>query len=146
MKKISILLMLVFLSTFAYSNSEGTYSLTVKVYNLRNSKGHVQFALYNKNGTVPDEHYKKYFRKKIGSIYNKSSTVTFTNLPAGKYAANILHDENKNGKIDKGFILPIEGIGFSNYKSIGLMNRPKFPKASFSLNSDKTVVVKVIYM
>jgi uncharacterized protein (DUF2141 family) len=31
----------------------------------------------------------------------------------------LLHDENKNGKIDKGFILPKEGIGFSNFQSIG---------------------------
>ena len=59
---------------------------------------------------------------------------------------NILHDENKNGKIDKGFILPIEGIGFSNFQSIGLTNRPNFSKASFELKENKSISVKVIYM
>jgi uncharacterized protein (DUF2141 family) len=57
-----------------------------------------------------------------------------------------LHDENSNGKIDKGLILPKEGIGFSNYSSIGLTNRPNFKKASFELTQNKTIKVKVIYM
>ncbi len=59
---------------------------------------------------------------------------------------NILHDENNNGKIDKGLLLPKEGIGFSNYQSIGLKNRPNFSKASFELNTDKTISVRIIYM
>jgi len=79
-------------------------------------------------------------------IVNGKSEITFKNLPKGKYAVNILHDENNNSKIDKGLILPKEGIGFSNYQTIGLRNRPNFSKASFELNADKTVEVKVIYM
>jgi len=59
---------------------------------------------------------------------------------------NILHDENKNGKIDKKFILPKEGIGFSNYKSIGFTNKPNFSKASFELDSKTEINIKVIYM
>jgi uncharacterized protein (DUF2141 family) len=58
----------------------------------------------------------------------------------------IFFTKNENGEIDKGFILPIEGVGFSNYQSIGLTNRPNFSKASFELNSDKKIAVKVIYM
>ncbi|MDI1353782.1 MAG: DUF2141 domain-containing protein [bacterium] len=75
-----------------------------------------------------------------------TSKVTFSNLPQGRYAVNILHDENENGEIDKGFILPIEGIGFSNYNSIGLTNRPNFSKASFDLNCNKKLAIKIIYL
>jgi uncharacterized protein (DUF2141 family) len=57
-----------------------------------------------------------------------------------------LHDENKNGVIDKGFILPIEGIGFSNYETIGFSNRPSFEIASFLLYNDKTIKIKMIYL
>ena len=64
----------------------------------------------------------------------------------GKYAVNILHDENKNGKIDKGWVLPIEGIGFSNFKSIGFSNRPNFKKASFYVGSNTSKTIKIIYM
>jgi uncharacterized protein (DUF2141 family) len=123
-----------------------TLSLTIEVKNLRNEKGVVQFALYNKDGSIPDEDYENYYKIVKGEIVNGSSTITFKNIPSGKYAVNILHDENKNGKIDKGFILPIEGIGFSNFRSIGLTNRPNFSKASFELKENKTINVKVIYM
>ncbi|MCB0536417.1 DUF2141 domain-containing protein [Lacihabitans sp. LS3-19] len=123
-----------------------TYSLTIKVNNLRNSKGVVQFALYNQDGSIPDEDYENYYKILKEEIVNGSSTITFKNSPSGKYAVNILHDENKNGKIDKGFILPIEGIGFSNFQSIGLTNRPNFSKASFELKENKSISVKVIYM
>jgi len=132
--------------TFKNENKSETYSLTIEVKNLRNAKGVVQFALYNKNGSIPDEEYKNQYKILNGEIENGSSTITFKNIPAGKYAVNILHDENKNGKIDKGFILPIEGIGFSNFQSIGLTNRPNFSKASFELKENKTISVKVIYM
>lgn len=133
------------LYSFVKPNAE-TFSLTVEVKNLRNSKGVVQFALYNKDGSIPDEDYENYYKILIGEIVNGSSSITFKNIPSGKYAVNILHDENKNGKIDKGFILPIEGIGFSNLQSIGLRNRPNFSKASFELKENKTINVKVIYM
>ena len=133
------------LYSFAKPNAD-TYSLTIEVKNLRNAKGVVQFALYNKDGSIPDEDYENYYKILKGEIVNNSSTITFKNIPSGKYAVNILHDENKNGKIDKGFILPIEGIGFSNFQSIGLTNRPNFSKASFELKGNKTINVKVIYM
>jgi uncharacterized protein (DUF2141 family) len=125
---------------------ESTISLTVEVNQLRNNNGIVQFALYNKEGTIPDEHYKNYYKILKGVISNKSSEVTFSNIPRGKYAVNILHDENMNGKIDKGFVLPIEGIGFSNYESIGFSNRPNFSKASFELKRNTEIKVKVIYL
>ena len=135
------------LTLSSFNNQKGeTYSLTVEVKELQNSKGVVQFALYNKDGTIPDEHYKKCCKILKEKIQNGTSKVTFSNLPMGKYALNILHDENENGEIDKGFILPIEGVGFSNYQSIGLTNRPNFSKASFDLNNNKKIVVKVIYM
>ena len=135
--KITILTLLAFalsltLYSFAKPNAK-TLSLTIEVKNLRNEKGVVQFALYNKDDSIPDEDYENYYKIVKGEIVNGSSTITFKNIPLGKYAVNILHDENKNGKIDKGFILPIEGIGFSNFRSIGLTNRPNFSKASFEL-------------
>ncbi len=132
--------------SFNLQNDEKTFSLTITVKDLRNSKGVVQFAIYNKEGSMPDEKYKKYFMKDIATITNNTATITFNDLPKGRYAINILHDENENGKIDKKFILPKEGIGFSNYKSIGLSNRPKFSKASFEISSDLKKVITIIYM
>ena len=151
MKQISltITLLLAQLMLFSFANKTESithHSLTVKVHGLRNAKGHVQFSLYNKDGSIPDEDYENYYQQKNGIIVNHSSTVTFHHLPVGNYAINILHDENKNGKIEKGWILPIEGIGFSNFNDIGFSNRPNFKKAKFPVNKHTVKTIKVIYM
>lgn len=143
---ITALFLYLLLNSFGLPKETESYSLTVNVSHLRNSKGVVQFSIYNKDGTIPDEKFKKYYRQKKIKITNKTATVTFYNLPKGTYAINLLHDENKNGKVDKGWILPIEGLGFSNFKKLGLMNRPNFKKASFELNANLTKTVKTIYM
>lgn len=134
--------------SYTYSSIEDTdtVSLTVEVSGLRNEQGVVQFALYNKDGSIPDKNYKNYYKILSAEIKSGSATATFSNIPSGTYAVNVLHDENKDGKIDRGFILPTEGVGFSNYQSIGLTNRPNFSKASFDVSADKTVSVKMIYM
>ena len=143
-----MLTLVIGLFSFTYPNQEATHSLTIKVENLRNSKGVVQYAIYNKDGSIPDEKYERYFRKGIAEISKNKSTLTFNDLPAGKYAVSILHDENENGKIDKKFLVPLpnEGVGISNYKSIGLFNRPNFSKASFRVDTSLTKLVNIIYL
>ena len=64
--KIVIIILIAFalsltLYSFAKPNAD-TYSLTIEVKNLRNSKGVVQFALYNKDGSIPDEDYDNYYK------------------------------------------------------------------------------------
>ena len=140
------LLLIVFLFFSFISLNQEKFNLTVDVVELHNSKGTVVFALYNRDDAFPDEHYKKYLKKLTGKIVNGSSSVMFENLPAGKYAVNILHDEDNDGKIKKGIILPKEGIGFSNYQTLGISNRPEFSKASFNLLSDKKIRVSIIYL
>lgn len=125
---------------------ERTVSLTVEVDQLRSSKGRVQFALYDRDGTIPDEHYEHCYKRGTAPIVNRGATYTFSGLPPGRYAVNILHDENENGRVDKGLLLPKEGIGFSNYRTIGLGNRPDFRKASFEVDQDVWVKVQVVYL
>ena len=141
--KAVFLLLILFASNISAQDS--TYTLTVQVEHLRNSTGVVQFSLYNKDGSIPDEHFTHYLLQQKSTIENKTARVVFNNLPKGNYAVNILHDENKDGKIDKGFVLPKEGIGFSNFESIGFRHKPNFKKAQFLLDANKFVKVKVIY-
>jgi uncharacterized protein (DUF2141 family) len=124
-----------------------SYSLSIKTNGLENSTGTVIFALYNKEGSIPDQKLKKYYRKENSPIINKKAEVTFNNLPHGLYAVTLIHDENKNKKLDTKFLLPLpkEGVGFSNYEDFGLSNRPSFKKASFNLQKDTIITVQVIY-
>ncbi|PWH85735.1 DUF2141 domain-containing protein [Brumimicrobium oceani] len=146
MKSGLILMVFLVFSLTVFSQDEQYHDLKITVKDLRNSKGIVQFTLYNKSGSIPDEYFEKYYKIRKSTIQNNSAEFTFKGLKSGTYAVNILHDENKNGEIDKGWVLPIEGIGFSNFKSIGLTNRPNFEKASFELTKNKEVLIHVIYM
>ena len=149
MSKYSLIggIFLIILSFSSYSRqSEDTFSLTVRVEKLRNSAGTVKFGLYNRDGSIPDQSFKKCYRVMSAEIVNCKSTVTFYNIPKGKYAVTILHDENNNGKIERGIILPQEGIGFSNFKTIDLSNRPSFAKASFDLKTDSDILIQLVYM
>ncbi len=143
------LIAVILLSSYAKDKGTGrnkTFSLTVKVNSLRNSKGNVLFALYNNKENIRDEKFRKCYRLIKGKISADSSMVIFDNLPAGRYVISILHDEDSNSKITKGIFLPKEGIGFSNYQSIGLANRPTFKNASFDLQSNLTINIKIIYL
>jgi len=140
--KIVLMLMLgILFSSFVQQNGKEVYSLNVN--DLRNSDGVVQFTLYNKEGSIPD---KKYYKQLKNEIIDNVSTITFKNIPKGVHAINILHDENEDGEIDKGLVLPVEGIGFSNLQSISPFNQPSFKKAKFELALDKTVSVTIIYL
>ena len=143
----TVIISLLFVSIIISNVKTDFHSLTIKADGLINSDGTVIFALYNKDGSIPDQKFKKYYRMESVSIMDKKAIVTFNNLPHGIYAVTILHDENKNDKMDKKFMLPLpdEGVGFSNYDDFGLNNRPNFKNASFNLNKDTTIVVKVIY-
>lgn len=142
-----VLVCILFLTLSSFNNQKAeTYSLKVEVKGLQNSKGVVQFALYNKDGSIPDENFEKYYKIGKTTIKGNAAQFVFKNLPKGTYAVNILHDENENGKIDKGFVLPIEGIGFSNFTKIGLGNKPNFKKASFEVNVDKRLIINIIYL
>jgi len=137
----------VLFSVFLINTKTGSYSLTIKTNGLENSKGSVIFALYNKEGSLPDQKFKEYYKKENVGIINKNAEVTFNNLPAGLYAVTLLHDENKNKKLDRKFLMPLpkEGLGFSNYKDFGLSNRPNFKKARFNLDKDTIITINVIY-
>ena len=142
---ICLILLLSIGSVIQAADNKGI-TLTVSVSELRNSNGNVVFALYNREDAFPDEHYKKYYRIMYVKITNRYSVVVFKDLPIGKYAVNILHDENNDGKIKKKLFLPVEGIGFSNYQSIGFSNRPTFEKAALYLRTNTAIRVTILYM
>ena len=140
MKVFVLLLTLLFPILFvAQSNAD----LTVQISNIKNNNGLVQLGLYNDASKFP----------KIGETYKmvrvrtkgNQSFYTFKNLPLGKYALAIYHDENANKICDTNFFgIPKEAYAFSN----GIRPRfsaPSFQSCSFMVNSDKSIKIKLVY-
>lgn len=62
-----------------------------------------------------------------------STLVKISDVPPGKYAAQVFHDENDDGKIHRNLLgIPTEPIGFSNDAPIHLRG-PRFTEAAFAV-------------
>ncbi len=133
--------LLILLSFFlgCRENPKTIDSITVEIKNIRYEKGGNIFL------EICDEsnHTVKKLKHLIGS---KEDTIfIFTNLPFGKYAVRAFHDENNNGKLDKGvFGQPIEGWGVSN-DARGFMCAPTLSKMLFMHNSATKISFKLSY-
>jgi len=134
----------IILSTIFLASSLFSGNLTVEVVNISNSKkGKVSIGLYNKSGTFTN--MSKFYKRADFEAGEKKIIYTFKNIPNGLYAVAVIHDENRNNKLDKNFLgIPKEGYGFSNNV------RPKFRSANFEeskfeLNGSKRIVVKLGY-
>ncbi len=115
-----------------------TYSQTGKVYveisGFKNNKGLVRIVLFNQSKGFPSEHQYGLLTKSQ-PIDSSFITVIFDSLTDGEYALSVLHDENKNGKIDTNFLgIPKEGYGVSNNVNPNLRS-PRFDEALFSLQN-----------
>lgn len=75
-----------------------------------------------------------------------TQSTVFTQLPPGRYAVIVFHDENDNGRLDVGaWGVPTEGYGFSN-NAQGLLAAPSFDAAAVTLDgADKDIAIALIY-
>lgn len=115
--------------------------LTVQVTDVKHAEGELLIGVFSKKDGFPRETQKALVSAKIKP---GQPTHTFKNLPKGNYAVVVIHDRNKNGKLDRNLIgMPQEPVGLSNYPSIGLANPPTFRKALFALKSSGLLKVKL---
>ena len=140
MKALVLFFSLVFPTFFL---AQSTVDLQVKISNIENNRGLIQLGLYNEVSKFP----------KVGKTYKmvrvrtkgKDKFYTFKNLPKGRYALAIYHDENANKICDTNFFgIPKEAYAFSN----GIRPRfsaPSFQSCSFMVNTDKAITIKMVY-
>ncbi len=118
----------------------GTITLQVQVTGVRNAKGVMHVDICRQA-----EFLKACPIKANVPTVAGTTTVRFTNLAPGTYAAQVSHDENSNGKVDRAlFGIPKEGVGFSNDAPIRFAP-PKWAEAKFPLNEDKVITLKLRY-
>ncbi len=124
--------------------TQPTATLTITIKDLRNHDGQLIFGVFKKADGFPTDSRKaeNWQVKKIDA-----DTITFTcELPPGKYGASVLHDENKNDKMDKNVAgIPKEGYGVTNNPKPRL-RAATFDESTFTLPSDgKTLTISVQY-
>src|SRR5690606_20254092 len=96
----------------ASADESTSVSLRIEISSLRNNTGQVAVALYNNEDDFPEQGRELVGR--VVGIKDKRVELRFENLKPGRYAVAVLHDENRNNKMDFNWVgMPTEGYGFS---------------------------------
>ena len=110
--------------------------LTIEVNGIRSNDGRVMVAVHMESEGVefPDE------AGAVIGVWTVSRAGTwqlvFPDLPDGRYAVSVMHDENANGDLDTNLLgIPVEGYGFSN-DAMGIMGPPAFGDASMVVGNE----------
>lgn len=116
-----------------------TGSLEVGIDKVRSAKGVLRLCLTadpkNFPGCVDDAN------AVTRSVPASDHDVRFEGLPYGNYAVAIIHDENRNAKLDTFLGIPKEGFGFSRNPVISF-GPPRFKAAEFAVG-DKPDVQRI---
>ena len=140
------LLSLVCLGSMASAQSPGNQSCKVLVHidGFRNQKGNAGVTVFKSPDGWPENNNKSFFHTGH-SFTGDKATIEFQ-LPEGRYAIAVLHDENSNHKLDRNLIgWPKEGFGFSNNPKVG-MSAPSFETAAMQINCPVTeTTIHLIY-
>jgi len=126
-------------SAFAQSSCPGIH---VKILSIRNSAGAVACALFESPAGFPTEFLHSATNIMMIKVKDTQARCDFEDIPPGRYALAVIHDENMNGKLDtdaRG--IPTEGYGFSN-DAKAFLSAPSFRAASFPYdgrNVDMTI-------
>lgn len=119
--------------------------LTLNITGIKNTKGVIRIALFNKADGFPSNDNKAYKLLSV-KIDGALATIVIPNIPFGNYAVIVFHDENNNNEFDTNFLgMPKEGTGTSNANEKG-KSKPKYENAIFNFSEkNKNVSVKLFY-
>ena len=131
--------------TVSGAAQSATSQVTIRVDGFRNDKGELGVNVFRSPVGWPEESAKAVFHANF-PITGDHATAQF-NLPPGRYAIAVLHDENSNHKLDKNFLgIPTKGFGFANNPKV-LFSAPSFDTAALQVSSPATETsIHLIYL
>lgn len=120
-------------SEFLAAQSQGggaQAKLVLKVEGLETPRGQLLIGLYNsEDGFETDNE----MIGKVVPVEDGTAIIQFEQLPVGQYAIKVFHDEDSDGKLDKGaFGIPSEAYGFSN-GAADPFSAPEWKETRFAL-------------
>ena len=124
--------------------AEPECTLLIHATGFRNQKGFAGAAIFASPDGWPEKEDKSVAHDGF-PISGNEATLPFK-LPPGNYGVVVLHDENKNEKLDRNFLgVPTEGFGFANNPRV-FLTAPPFSQATIPVTCPVTKIdVKIIY-
>lgn len=137
MIRITFLLFLFF--GFQDQSAVSSDSLTIHIHQAASDQGLIRVLIFSKQEGFPSE-VDKALKSYSVKPKNKSVQLEVKNLPYGKYAVAVIHDEDENGKLNTNPVgYPTEKFGFSNNPKT-YFGPPSFDKAAFDHKSTSQTI------
>jgi uncharacterized protein (DUF2141 family) len=120
------------------SYADPGHTVTLEVNGIASTEGQLMVVLFDQAQGFPNKPDLA-FRKALAAPETPTTRVSFADVPAGTYAAMVVHDENGNGEVDTRWPIPIpkEPMGASRDAKFA-MGPPKFNAAAFEVSGDTT--------
>lgn len=117
--------------------------ITITVQGIRNDTGKIAALAFVKADGFPDRVALAKAQSQVNA-QKGAVTLVLKNVPAGKVALTILHDEDGDGKLKRNIVgIPQEGVGMTG-KPLG--NRaPKFEDAVTEINGNQKIDITLKY-
>lgn len=123
---------LIGLSLAVFAGTAAAVPLQIEVAGLRKDQGQLLLKLVDSVEAYDGKGKSVAGEKRAAS--GTSQSFSF-DVPAGRYAVMVVHDENDNGKMDSNILgIPSEAYGFSNNPRV--MRKPTFEETAFELPAD----------
>jgi uncharacterized protein (DUF2141 family) len=118
--------------------------LIAHVDGFRDQKGAAGITIFKSPDGWPENNAKSFVH--TGHPFTGDKATLELQVPAGRYAIAVLHDENSNHKLDRNILgWPKEGFGFSNNPKVNL-SAPSFDTAAMQVTCPVTeTTIHLIY-
>lgn len=121
--------------TFSPKGSLQSTDLEVSIHQANSDNGKIRILVFSSEKGFPDQS-ELAVRSFSFTPEEKGGKFIIEDLPSGKYAVSVIHDEDENGSLTTNLVgYPLEKFGFSNNPKI-YFAPPSFEKAAFELQSE----------
>lgn len=119
-------------------------TLRIHVTGFRNNKGKAGGVVFASPAGWPEDQSKTVAQGGF-TIHDRQATEEFQ-MPPGRYAIAVIHDENENHKLDRNFFgIPKEGFGFANNPRV-FLSAPPLQAAAIQVACPATdIQIRLIY-
>jgi uncharacterized protein (DUF2141 family) len=116
----------------------GVHRVVAEVSRFRNTRGFLGCRLFRSADGFP-EGGKDTLEVRV-PVAAAVTRCEFRDVPDGRYAIAVMHDENGNGLLDKNFIgVPTEGYGVSNNRTHA-MSSPTWRDSTFEVRAQDVIL------